>query len=150
MKGRGAGGVFPAVRNSGTFLIRRPESWHTNWKAGQVQFCQGWAFHYPWEKLPKFGKFTGLWKISLCTFLAVALVDTDAAALISVCLTTAAWAEPNWPVAPAWVSWEDVGASAPWTCCASPAAAHFSRKGRGIWLKNRIMLEKSGKAEGVD
>lgn len=90
--------ISTAVRNFGTSLIRWSESWHTSWKAGQVQFfCQGWALHYPWEKLPKSGKFTGLWNISPCTFSAAALVDTDAAAPICVCLhhSCTGWVRPT-------------------------------------------------------
>lgn len=79
--------VFTMVRNFDTFLIRWSECWHTSWIAGGVQFfCQRWALHYPWEKLTKFGKITALWKISLCIFSSVALVDSDAAVPICVCL----------------------------------------------------------------
>ena len=89
---------FMAVRNCGTFLIRWSESWHMSWKAGQVQFfCQGWAFQYAWEKMPEFGRFRGFWNISPCTFSAAALMATDAAAPICVCLhhSYAHWAWPT-------------------------------------------------------
>lgn len=90
-KGR-RGEIFPALGNIGTFLIRWSQSWHTSWKAGRIQFfCQGWALRYPWEKLPTFGKFTGLWKMAPCTLSAVAPVDTDAAAPVCGCLRCICW-----------------------------------------------------------
>lgn len=77
-------------------VVRNFDAWHIKWNAGKVQFCQGWTLHCPWEKLPKFGKFSELWKISPFMFSAVAVVDTDAAAPICVCLhhSCLGWAKP--------------------------------------------------------
>lgn len=93
MKGRGVGGAFSKVRSLHSFLITWPE------KVVKVQFfCQGWAFYNLWEKITKFGKYKILWIIFPLIFLAVAMVDTDAAASIWVhlCHSCVGWAQPSY------------------------------------------------------